>query len=213
MQKSNNSELLYLIICASFSVIVVVSNIISAKICILPFFLGLSIPAGLITYPLSLSLSNFVSELYGKAHAQMMVYIAFGMNVLACMLIQFALFLPSFEQEAFESTMGLGGLRIFASLSAYLIAQLVDIHLYATIRRWTDSRFLWLRNNGSQLTSQLVDTIVIDIIFLYWGLKMDLAQVIPIMLFSYMYKALFTVANTPLLYLLVFLNRFKRRCA
>lgn len=214
MEKSKNSELVYPIISAAFCVIVVVSNIISAKMVKLPLFHDLSIPAGLITYPLAFLLSNLVTEIYGKARAQAMVYIALGMNVLAFSLIQCALLLPSgagSNQSAFESVMGLGGLRIFSSLTAFLLAQLVDIQLYALIKRWTADRFLWLRNNGSTLMSQMVDTVVIDMIFLYWGMGMGLDQVFPIMVFSYTYKALFTVANTPLLYLLIFLNRFKKR--
>ena len=53
----------------------------------------------------------------------------------------------------------------------------------------------------------IVAPVIIDIIFLYWGLGMGMNQVAPIMLFSYLYKVVFSVANTPLLYLFVFLVR------
>jgi uncharacterized integral membrane protein (TIGR00697 family) len=212
MISSKNYATLYQVISAAFCVIVVVSNIISAKMVKLPFFEDFIIPAGLVTYPFTFLLSNFVTEMYGKPQARQMVYIALGMNVLTFGIIQMALMLPAHnaqEQSAFQAVMGLGGLRIFSSLTAYTIAQIVDIQLYALIKRWTGTRFLWLRNNGSTWVSQLVDTVVIDIIFLYWGLGMGMDVVLPIMLFSYIYKALFSVANTPLLYLLVYV--FKGR--
>lgn len=204
MEKQKTS--IYHIICAAFCVIAVVSNIISAKMVKVPFFKDFSIPAGLLIYPLTFLLSNLVTEIYGKAQARLMVYIALGMNALTLGIIQMALILPANQgQSAFQATMELGGLRIFSSLSAYILAQIVDIQLYALVGRWTGPRFLWLRNNVSTLASQMVDTVVIDLIFFYWGLGMELTQVLPIMLFSYTYKTLFSAANTPLLYLFVFI--------
>lgn len=209
--KSVNKEkesTLYHILCASFCVIVVVSNIISAKMIKMPFLADFYLPAGLITYPLTFLLSDLVTEVYGAAKAKMMVYIALGMNLLSFGLLQLALSLPaktSEEQLAFAAILGLSGLRIFSSLIAYLISQIVDIQLYALIKKWTGLKWLWLRNNGSTCASQLVDTVVIDLLFLYGGLKMGMDQVFPIMVFSYAYKAFFSIANTPFFYLLVFL--------
>lgn len=200
------------IISAAFCVIIVVSNMISAKMVKLPFLHDFFIPAGLIIYPFTFLLSNLVTEIYGKKQAELMVYIAFGMNVLTFGIIQIALMLPAGtmeEQKAFQAVMGLGGLRIFSSLAAYMIAQLVEIQLYALLKRWTG--FLWLRNNGSTWVSQMIDTVVIDMIFLFWGLDIGINQVVTIMLFSYLYKALFSVAATPLLYLCVFLMRDRSR--
>lgn len=203
------NSLLYQVIVASFSVIVVVSNILSAKMVALPW-ISIAIPAGLITYPLTFLLSDLVTEIYGAKPAKMMVYIALGMSLLSFGLIEFALILPAGslqEQKAFQAVLGLSGLRIFASLVSYLTSQIVDIQLYAMIKQWTGPKFLWLRNNGSTCLSQIVDTILIDLIYLWWGLGMGMVEVVPIMLFSFSYKAFFSLANTPLFYLLVFLSR------
>lgn len=211
MIKSTTRQTIYQLICASFCVIVVVSNILSAKMVMLPFF-ELSIPAGLITYPLTFLLSDLVTEIYGAKSAKLMVYIALAMSLLSFGMIQVALLLPENgldEHQAFETVLGLSGLRIFSSLISYLTSQLVDIQLYAAIKRWTGPKLLWLRNNGSTCTSQIVDTVMIDLIFLWWGLGMPMAVVGPIMLFSYIYKAFFSVACTPIFYLLVFLIQGK----
>lgn len=200
--------MIYQLLSAAFSVIVVMSNIISAKMVPLPLIPDFIIPAGLITYPLTFLLSDLVTEIYGAKKAKFMVYMAFGMSFLSFGIIQLALMLPSsgtHEQVAFATVLGLSGLRIFSSLTAYLMAQLVDIQLYALIKKWTGSKWLWLRNNGSTCLSQLVDTLLIDIIYLYWGLSMGWNEVWPIMVFSYSYKAFFSVAATPLFYLSVFL--------
>lgn len=208
MIKPKMLPAIYQTICASFCVIVVMSNILSAKMVILPV-VKLTIPAGLITYPLTFLLSDLVTELFGAKRAKLMVYSALAMSLLSFGMIHFALILESSEenQMAFQSVLGLSGLRIFSSLIAYMTSQLVDIRLYSAIKHWTGPKFLWLRNNGSTCLSQIVDTVMIDIIFLWWGLGMTMTAIAPIMLFSYAYKAFFSVACTPIFYLLVFLIR------
>jgi len=207
-QQAQHSQTLYTIANAAFCVIVVISNIISAKLITFPFFQNLSIPAGLITYPLTFLISDLVTEIYGARKAKVMVYTALGTTILSYVIIQFALKLPSISpenQSIFQSVLGLNGLIISASLIAYIISQILDIQLYSLIKKWTGSRFLWLRNNGSTLISQMVDTAAVNLIHLYWGLEMELEAVFKIMLFSYTYKSFFSVMNTPLFYLGVFL--------
>jgi queuosine precursor transporter len=200
---------LYQIISTVFCVIVILSNIISAKMVpIGPF----CIPAGLLTYPLTFLLSDLVTEIFGVQKAKRMVYITLGMNVLTFGMLQMALLLPGHsveEQQTFQAVLGLSGLRIFSSLTAYIVSQMVAIYVFAWVRGRTGNRFLWLRSNGSAWTSQVVDTLVIDLIFLYWGMGMSLLEVLPVMLFSIAYKAFFSLANTPLFYLSVFLVRRK----
>ncbi len=200
----------YSIISATFCVLVVLSNILSAKMVDCGWIV---IPAGLIIYPLTFVLSDLVNEIFGPQKTRAMVYMALGTALLSYCLIQLTLYLPaqaSDDAQAFQRVMGLSGLRIFSSLAAYLVAHLLDIQLYALLKKWTGLRFLWLRNNSSTWVSQLVDTILIDLLFLYGGLGISMAQVIPIMVVSFAYKALFSVANTPVLYLLVYLMRRRR---
>jgi len=209
----NSSDALYQFLCATFCVIVVMSNIISAKMVSLPFFDNFVIPAGLMTYPFAFLLSDLVTEIYGAQKAKAMVYIAFAMNLVSFGMIQTVVLLPTGDPVShaeFRAVLGLSGLRIFASLAAFISAQIVDIQLYAMIKRWTGERFLWLRNNGSTCASQVVDTVLVDMIYLYWGLGFGLDVVAPIMAFSYAYKACFSLSTTPLFYLLVHMIRMRQ---
>lgn len=216
MNRSITLSMVYQSLSASFCVIVVVSNILSAKMVPLPL-IPLAVPAGLITYPLTFLLSDLVTEVFGAARAKQMVYVALGMSLLSFALVQLGLILPSAgpDEQAFHAVLGLSSLRIVASLASYLVSQLVDIRLYAAIKRQTGPGLLWLRNNGSTCLSQLVDTLMIDCIVLWWGLGMPISDVLPIMGFSYLYKAFFSLACTPLFYYLVWLangmrqNRFQ----
>lgn len=198
-------DIIYHAISATFCIVVVLSNIISAKLIVFPS-IGLSIPAGLVIYPLTFLLSDLVTEFFGVSRAKLMVYLALGMNLLSLAIIELALWLPTDQIEfnnAFKMVLGLSGFRIFASITAYILSQLVDIYLYALIKYWTGPHFLWLRNNFSTCISQLIDTLAVDMIFLYWGLQMNMQQILPIMIFSYLYKVSFSVATTPLFYVCV----------
>lgn len=203
---------LYSVLNAIFCVIVVISNLISAKMVTIQF-LNLTIPAGLITYPLTFLLSDLVNEIFGPRAAKLMVYTAFGVCLLSFCLIELSICLPTEAVEmqiAFPMVLGLSGLRMFSSLVAYIFSQIADIKLYAWIKSLSGEKWLWLRNNGSTCISQMVDTIIIDMIFLFWGLSMGLKEVVPIMAFSFMYKAIFSVLCTPLFYLGVYILQKKK---
>ena len=44
---------------------------------------------------------------------------------------------------------------------AYLAAQLCDVHVFHALKRLTNGRHLWIRNNGSTMISQFVDTFAV----------------------------------------------------
>ncbi len=194
---------MYPYISTAFSVIVIMGNIISAKMFKLPFFQDFSIPAGLVAYPLTFFLSNVVTEWYGSSSARKMVYQAFAMSVLAFLLIEMALFLPSPSPEnaaEVAHVLGVNRTVVLGSLTAYLCSQMLEIRVYGWMKRATGERHLWLRSNGSTLIVQLCDTVIANFIFLKLGLGMNLSQMMPIMAFSYFYKGFFSVMCTPLFY-------------
>lgn len=200
----------YQIISTSFAVIIILSNIVSFKLVKVPYFSDFSIPAGLIFYPLSFILTDLITEIFGVKKAKQMVYTAFAMNILSFGIIEIVLVLPGpDESSALSQVLSSSNIRIFSSLIAYIVSQIVDINLFDFIKRRTKENHLWLRNNGSTCVSQIVDTFVIDILYLYWGLGMQFKAVFSIMLFSFAYKGIFSIISTPLFYFLTYV--FKKR--
>ncbi|MEM6570585.1 MAG: VUT family protein, partial [Planctomycetota bacterium] len=55
-------------------------------------------------------------------------------------------------------------------------------------------------NNGSTWISQLVDTIIVNSIFLRFGLGMDWAPIVGIIGANYVVKILLAMIDTPLIY-------------
>ena len=94
---------------------------------------------------------------------------------------------------------------LVASLTVYAISQLVDVWLYhkwwaLTEKKCGDrKRFLWLRNNGSTLISQIVNTFLFTL-FAFYG-TYDAATLFSIFLSSYVIFIFTSLLDTPVLYL------------
>lgn len=218
------AESAFAVLMAGFIVVLVLTNIIGVKLFLafpetLPkgiFGEAIVLTTGLITYPITFLLTDIVCEVYGRKRANLMVTTGFFMSLASLALIHIALVLPgapawaatnpSFPtveamQRAFESVFTLPGVLIFASMSAYLAAQLLDVKLFHYWKEVTKGRHLWLRNNASTMTSQLVDTIIVNSIFLGFGLGLPWPLVAKIIVASYLFKLAMAALDTPFVYL------------
>jgi uncharacterized integral membrane protein (TIGR00697 family) len=154
---------------------------------------GLKIPMalaiGVLPYPITFLCTDFISELYGQKRANFLVYVGLLLNawVVAflwlggalppAVAIDAATGLPPTDAYDFAFfrirflTMG----AVVGSMIAYLAAQLCDVSLFHFWKRLTNGRHLWLRNNGSTLVSQFVDSFAVITITHFYarGLPID----------------------------------------
>jgi uncharacterized integral membrane protein (TIGR00697 family) len=77
---------------------------------------------------------------------------------------------PSIDSTAFFRIRELTFGATAASMIAYLTAQFVDVHVFHLLKKVTNGKHLWLRNNGSTLTSQLIDSVAV-VLITYYGAK------------------------------------------
>lgn len=94
---------------------------------------------------------------------------------------------------------------ILASLIGYAVSQKLDVVLYHrwwdfSSKKWGDShRFLWLRNNGSTLVSQIINTVLFNFVA-FFGMY-DTATFVSIMLSSYVIYIFTSLLDTPIVYI------------
>ena len=180
------------------------------------------IPAGLLAYPVTFLATDLISELYGRKRAQAVVWVGFVMNFFMLFLMWLGNVLPdasgvSGAESTFASVYRFMKPNVIASMTAYLVAQSVDVHLFHFWRRLTDGRHLWLRNNASTIVSQIVDTVtILSILYITGGLGEEIDTVpklLGLMFDSYKFKFFFALFDTPLFYLGVKLlkHRVERR--
>ena len=125
---------------------------------------------GLIAYPITFLITDVVSEIYGHKKANYLVLSGIISSVIILGLIYIADILPAAEfskpsnqkvdDETFNLVFGQFGVAMI-SLFTYLICQLIDIKIFHYLKKKQREKYLWLRNNFSTISSQLIDTFLI----------------------------------------------------
>lgn len=176
----------------------------------------LSIPVGLIAYPFTFIATDMISELFGRKKAQLVVWIGFFMNIYMVLLMSVGHWFPNSDGvsggiDLFEGVYDFLIANTVSSMIAYLIAQSIDVRLYHFWKRITKGKYLWLRNNGSTMFSQLIDsTTILSILYISGNLGENITTIgmLAILIInSYIFKFFFALLDTPLIY--IFVKLFK----
>ena len=195
------------------------------------------VAVGVLPYPITFLCTDIISEIFGKKRANMLVWAGLILNLWVILILWFGGWL-----EAPDSLLSNGKLPIdiidgqavvphgysfyeirtltfgatFASMIAYIIAQFVDVRIFHYLKQKTQGRFLWLRNNVSTITSQLIDSIAVILVTHYYtdGIPIKSGEdiysvLIMFILSSYLFKLFFAVIDTIPIYIAVkYIRRF-----
>lgn len=155
-----------------------------------------AVAIGVLPYPMTFLCTDFISELYGRRRANTVVWIGLILNLWVVGILWLGGRLPGFE--GVDPTTGkialdaAGRLPVFyevralafgavtASMIAYLVAQFVDVYVFHFWKRLTRGKHLWLRNNGSTLVSQLVDTTAVILITHFYAHALPISDALPL---------------------------------
>ena len=202
--NTEKSKKIYLYLAATFIAALVVCNLIANKFITIDLgFKTFVISAGVLPYPITFLITDILSEIYGKKKTARIVWAGFvaSLFVLGVLLLaqQFTAIAGSpVDDETFNKVFGNSWRVIFASMTAYLCAQLIDVRIYHFWKEKTAGKHLWLRNNFSTVFSQLVDTtLVVCVLFL--GVRSH-PEIIQFILDGWLFKILCAFIDTPLLY-------------
>lgn len=164
---------------------------------------GINATLGNIMYGSIFLATDLINEKYGRKKAQKAVYIGFMMMIAFTLITQVSLaFTPNADDFANESLLTIFSLlpRITAgSLIAYLLSQTLDVFLFDKIKvKFGSPKQLWIRNNGSTLVSQAIDTAIFTLIAFLGVLPTSV--VLEIFWFSYVIKIITSFVDTPFVY-------------
>ena len=183
-----------------FATFILVANITAVKIIAVG---SDGIDAGIIAYPITFLISDVISEVYGKKTATKVVWLGFLVNLVMVSTIFIAGKLPAAtfwtDQNAFDTILGSVPRIVLASMIAYIVSQNHDVIAFQMWRTFTKGRFLWVRNTGSTLVSQGIDTFLFVIIAFSGLYSWDVLW--SMIFLTYAIKALAAIADTPLIYL------------
>tara|TARA_B100000614_G_C14516561_1_gene480791 strand:- start:16 stop:720 length:705 start_codon:yes stop_codon:yes gene_type:complete len=214
------AQKLYFFLSSIFITALVVSNLIFQKFFSwYPFnfeVFGIKLfelSVGVLPYPITFLITDIISEIFGKRKANQVVVMGILASIFSIGLLLLGDVLPAsssspIDDKTFNLVFSASPLAVLASMSAYLIAQFLDIRIYHFWKQLTQGKYLWLRNNFSTFSSQIIDsTTVIALLCIFDILAWDLF--LGLVLSSITFKIVVAVIDTPLLYILVGLIRKK----
>ncbi|MEO0483797.1 MAG: queuosine precursor transporter [Planctomycetota bacterium] len=123
-----------------------------------------AVALGVLPYPITFLCTDFISELYGRKRANWVVFVGLILNLWVMFILWLGGVLPGTEATEFFEIRRLAFGAVTASMIAYLVAQFVDVQVFHFWKNLTRGKHLWLRNNGSTVISQLVDTTAVILI-------------------------------------------------
>ena len=147
--------------------------------------------------------TDILNENHSKKDAQKAVWIGFFVLISLTIIMQMTLqFIPDASDELSPHLSAIFSVmpRIaFASLTAYLISQNHDVWIYAKMKKKQKEKRLWLRNNLSTITSQLLDNIIFTLIAFVGVFTWDI--IVQIFVTSLILKVIVAACDTPFIYL------------
>lgn len=170
---------------------------------------GMEMTLGNVLFASTFLATDIISELYGKKDAKRAVNLGIATSFVFILLSQWwLLYTPTeadFSMPAMTTIFSNTPRLMIVSMVVYAIVQQFDVWAYHKWWSFTEKRFgnkekfLWLRNNGSTLLSQLLN----DLLFTFgafWGIyQMD--TLINIAVASYGIYIVTSLADTPFVYL------------
>lgn len=198
-------ERLYLILAALFVTSLVTCNLIFQKFITIDLLLvQVTVSVGLLPYPVTFLVTDILSEIYGKRRANQVVVAGLIASIFMLGIVWTANIVPAIDgspvnDDLFTRVFGLSQVAVFASMVAYLAAQFIDIRIFHFWKRLTNGKHLWLRNNGSTVVSQLLDTLLVIGLLCYFEV-LEWSMFGALVRDGFLYKVIFAAADTPLFY-------------
>lgn len=169
---------------------------------------GMEQTLGNILFASTFLVTDMLSELYGKKQAKKAVHIGIVTSISFIIISQsWMLYQPNetdFAMPHIRAIFSNTPRLMIAGILVYVIVQMFDVWVYHkwwefTTKKFGDShRFLWLRNNGSTLISQLLNTILFTLaafLFVY-----DEKTLLSIAGSSYLIFIVASLVDTPFIY-------------
>lgn len=215
MKKTDkNLYILYMV----FAVMLVTANCVASKIFttgINLFGAPVTLTSGALAYPFTFLCTDIIGEIWGKEKANIAVKGGFICQLFSTALIILVRYFPATDvvmQESYVTLLGQNWVFVVASLVAYVCSQTIDVKLFHAIRgkyikkHGSTKGGKWIWNNGSTMTSQLVDSVVYVFIAFGFGFGWLFQDGMRIVLFNmilgqWLFKVVLAALDTPLFYL------------
>jgi len=164
---------------------------------------GMVTALGNVIYSSLFLTTDILNENHTKKDAQKAVWIGFFVLISTTILMQITLYFVPHESdflgEHITAIFSFLPRIAFASLLAFLISQSHDVWFFAKLKKKHKKKHLWLRNNLSTISSQLLDNTIFTLIAFVGVFSWDIIG--QIFLTSLILKVIVASCDTPFVYL------------
>ena len=182
-----------------------------------------NLTCGVLLWPVVFVMTDLINEYYGRRGVRFLSWLVIGLIAFGFIMVFAAIktspnaWWITSKQEigienmgtAFNGIYGQGLGIIIASMTAFFVAQLVDVLVFHKIKKATGEKKIWLRATGSTVVSQLIDSFIVLLIAFYFypklvkgqGSPWPINQVLAICIVNYIYKFCMALLMTPIIYL------------
>ena len=185
---------------------IILANLQGPKLTVI---FGMETSLGVIFYSSIFFATDVLSENYGKAEANRAVRMGFAVSIIVLVMLSFAmLYLPSQKpgsaefsanvHNAFATIVNFTPKMILGSLLAYIISQSFDVWAFHKIKSITGDRWLWLRNNLSTMSSQVIDTAIFTLVV--WAPIVGIKSALALGFAKYIFKIAIAMIDTAFIY-------------
>lgn len=234
---NNKPTRLFIILAGIFITNALIAEFIGVKIFSLESTLGLkpasihlfggtysfNLTCGVLLWPVVFVMTDIINEYYGMKGVRFLSWMTICLIGFGFLMVFGAIqtepngwWITSKKEAgienmstAFNGIYGQGLGIIIASMTAFLVAQLIDVFVFHKIKKATGEKKIWLRATGSTVISQLIDSFVVLLIAFYFYPKLikgqgepwPFDQLIAICIVNYIYKFIVALLLTPVIYL------------
>ena len=185
---------------------IILANLQGPKLTVI---FGLETSLGVIFYSSIFFATDVLSENYGRREASKAVWMGFAVSVIVLVMLTLAvLYQPSTRpataayaatmHDAFVTLVDFTPRMIVGSLLAYAISQSFDVWAFHKIKSITGERWLWLRNNVSTLSSQVIDTAIFAL--WVWAPIVGIRTALALAFAKYVFKLAIALIDTAFIY-------------
>lgn len=169
----------------------------------------LSASVAIFVMPLVFSINDVIAEVYGKKRAQSVVRSALLMVAFFMLFALFATSLPATarfaaSEKAYDIIFSTSARISAASLTAFALAEFLDVYIFSRLREKFGASKLWLRTNVSNFFSQFIDTFVFMTLAFYTfgkGFDANFTFLLGLIIPYWLLKCSMSIIETPLVYL------------
>ena len=206
-----------------YAMTVAVTILSNIEVLILVVAYGMEQTLGNVLFAATFLITDILSENTGKKAADRAVFLGIGASAFFALLTaSWMLYVPAesdWAMPAIRTIFSTTPRLVLASMSVYAVSQFLDVWLYHKWWDFTEKRFgdhrkyLWLRNNGSTLISQLVNTVLFNLAA-FAGMEGYTPSLLASIIFAgYAIYVVTSLLDTPVVYLARMIHDKKAKAA